>query len=312
MGYPEGVKGYRVRDVATGTFFNSRDVIFDESHFLLRSSVPGSSISLAPTSSLVPVPVPDPFVPMSDPVPSLVPSDPVPLPTAPIVDQIPVTPVPVVPVPVPRLALRAPSSRTKTALGELHASEVASAKARRERLAIAHTERLAASTHVFNDDHANLVCSESAFLSIRSDRPRNPSVASYDLKVPPATYSEARRRPDFHVWEATVIKELDTLRSMGVYSLSSATRSQGNRQPLGLRKQDRRRHSHRQRSSSSQGVSSDPRHRFRSYLRPGRKVCLYPSGRSDGMSTWLAPSMLRRHSRVPLGGVGGRTLHGSP
>lgn len=27
MGYPDGVKGWRLRDCATGTFFNSRDVI---------------------------------------------------------------------------------------------------------------------------------------------------------------------------------------------------------------------------------------------------------------------------------------------
>lgn len=29
-GYPDGVKGWRLRDCATGAFFNSRDVIFDE------------------------------------------------------------------------------------------------------------------------------------------------------------------------------------------------------------------------------------------------------------------------------------------
>ena len=56
-------------------------------------------------------------------------------------------------------------------------------------------------------------------MSIRSDRPRNPSSSSYDLKIPPATYSEAKQRPDFDVWEGTVVKELDTLQSMGVYEL---------------------------------------------------------------------------------------------
>ena len=30
MGYPSGQKGYRVRDVATGTFFTLTAVIFDE------------------------------------------------------------------------------------------------------------------------------------------------------------------------------------------------------------------------------------------------------------------------------------------
>jgi len=31
MGYPPGVKAWRCRDIATGIFFNSRDIIFDES-----------------------------------------------------------------------------------------------------------------------------------------------------------------------------------------------------------------------------------------------------------------------------------------
>jgi hypothetical protein len=38
MGYPDGVKGYRVRDVHTKTFFNSRDVIFDENHMLIEGN----------------------------------------------------------------------------------------------------------------------------------------------------------------------------------------------------------------------------------------------------------------------------------
>jgi hypothetical protein len=40
------------------------------------------------------------------------------------------------------------------------------------------------------------------------------------LKVPPANYAEAKKRPDFHLWDAAVKKELDTLKSMGVYRLS--------------------------------------------------------------------------------------------
>lgn len=63
MGYPDGVKGWRLRDCATGTFFNSRDVIFDEesvmrtkdltdSHRLSQSLAdPSSSSSLVPSPS---------------------------------------------------------------------------------------------------------------------------------------------------------------------------------------------------------------------------------------------------------------------
>lgn len=42
MGYPDGIKGWRLRDCATGTFFNSRDVVFDE----------GSSAADAPQAEL--------------------------------------------------------------------------------------------------------------------------------------------------------------------------------------------------------------------------------------------------------------------
>ncbi|KIJ15726.1 hypothetical protein PAXINDRAFT_48617, partial [Paxillus involutus ATCC 200175] len=30
MGYPDGVKGWRLRDAQLGSFFNSQDVIFDK------------------------------------------------------------------------------------------------------------------------------------------------------------------------------------------------------------------------------------------------------------------------------------------
>ena len=33
LGYPYGVKGYRVLDLSTKTVFTSRDVIFHENHF---------------------------------------------------------------------------------------------------------------------------------------------------------------------------------------------------------------------------------------------------------------------------------------
>ena len=34
LGYPDGVKGWRLRDAKTGTFFNSCDVVFDEGSIL--------------------------------------------------------------------------------------------------------------------------------------------------------------------------------------------------------------------------------------------------------------------------------------
>jgi hypothetical protein len=78
-----------------------------------------------------------------------------------------------------------------------------------------------ASSHVFDDDFVNLVCEESACLSIRSDRPRNPASPSYDMSIPPATFAEARRRPDFAIWNAVAQKEFHNLSSMGVYRLAA-------------------------------------------------------------------------------------------
>ena len=71
MGYPPGVKGYRVRDVKTGQFFNSCDVIFDENlglpHLTGEAPVPAvaddeddeddrSSAPASPPPSPAPVP----------------------------------------------------------------------------------------------------------------------------------------------------------------------------------------------------------------------------------------------------------------
>jgi hypothetical protein len=75
--------------------------------------------------------------------------------------------------------------------------------------------------HIFDDDFANLMCEESALLSTRSDRPRDPTTPTYDLSIPPATFSEARRRPDFPVWEAVAQKEFTNLSSMGVYQVTT-------------------------------------------------------------------------------------------
>ena len=48
--------------------------------------------------------------------------------------------------------------------------------------------------HIFSDEHVNLICSESALLSLCSDRPRDPSSSSYDLRIPPANFSADSKR----------------------------------------------------------------------------------------------------------------------
>ncbi|KAG2747491.1 hypothetical protein P692DRAFT_20737011 [Suillus brevipes Sb2] len=65
MGYPPGVKGWHCRDVVTGAFFNSRDVIFDE-NFTHRpfpdsddeDEDPAVPSTPAPIASHPPVPAP--------------------------------------------------------------------------------------------------------------------------------------------------------------------------------------------------------------------------------------------------------------
>lgn len=51
---------------------------------------------------------------------------------------------------------------------------------------------------------ANLIAVEFACLSVRSDVRRNPLARDYNLKIPPATYDEAIRRPDCDHWLAAM------------------------------------------------------------------------------------------------------------
>jgi hypothetical protein len=66
---------------------------------------------------------------------------------------------------------------------------------------------------------ANLIIVEVAALSVRSDTRRNPLAAGYDLRIPPATYDEAIRRPDSDHWMAAMRKEMNLMSEMSVYEL---------------------------------------------------------------------------------------------
>jgi hypothetical protein len=58
---------------------------------------------------------------------------------------------------------------------------------------------------------------ESVFLSLRSDVARNPQSPGYDMAMPPANHREAMMRSDAEEWKKVEDKELEMLRSMGVY-----------------------------------------------------------------------------------------------
>ena len=208
MSYPNGVKGYRVRDKSSGVFFNSRDVIFDESSVLHSEE---DIVFDAPLPTLTPS-VPDLAVPESGP-------DPV-----------------VTPIERPQRAhvlsrLRQQYEVDLAAQKALYLKRSAAWHARHnvvdmhDTLVVAPLRPVSpvaeSNLHIFNDDYANLMCEESALLSIRSDRPHDPTSSAYDLSIPPATFSEARRRPDFPVWEAVAQKEFTNLLSMGVYQVTT-------------------------------------------------------------------------------------------
>jgi hypothetical protein len=214
MGYPDGVKGYRVRDTSTGTFFKSRDVIFDENLASVedkdiiqvqitpetRSQTEiDQNINAEATQNITPVTIP----PRDHPI----------------------------------------RNRQLSCLGVQYEKDRDVQRLDSERRSAiwhaAHAEQdppsdneQAALTHVFDDDHVNLMCEESANLSIRSDTRRNPTDPTYDLSIPPTTYPESQARPDAGVWQACIDKELNTLKSMGVYELArlpSGRRAIGNR-----------------------------------------------------------------------------------
>ena len=261
MGYPEGVKGYRVRDRSSSTFFNSRDVIFDESPATSRDDdlIPLPSDTSRVNSSASDVPTGDdaPGTGLVDPSPPdavdtdvapgdrgpgfLDPSSPVtPPPAGPASSEVPVADSGTALVPLPSRPQRV---RVPTELGRRYDDDLAIRKAQSAKRSAAWHARHGAidarhdpldlpvpppstpsvdiNSHVFGDDFANLMCDESALLSIRSDKPRDPTSPSYDLAIPPASYSEARRRPDFPVWEAVALKEFQNLASMGVYTVTA-------------------------------------------------------------------------------------------
>ena len=218
MGYPDGVKGWRVRDVSTGTFFNSRDVIFAESLTSMgddndtptnRRDAHNTSDTTQNATAIAPQ-VTDQALPQA--------ATPTPLREHPARNRQP-----------SRLGIQYEKDREAQRIDSerrwaiWHASRVKNHQPDRDQ---------AVPTHVYNDDHANLMYEESVNLSIRSDIRRNPLDPSYDLTIPPATYSESQARPDAGIWQACVDKELNTLKSMGVYELA---RLPANRRAIGNR-----------------------------------------------------------------------------
>lgn len=215
MGYPPGIKGWRCRDSITGTFFNSRDVVFDET-FGGRPFPDSDDEDDVPPARVVPA-VPAPPLPVVVLPPALAPV---------------VAPPPVV------VLRRSGRSRDLTERGMLFHNQIVADKARLARqrevrqakaqgVPLEATDEISNGDAILPDDEevgfpqvlANLIITELACISIRSDSRRNPSAPGYDLKIPPATYDEALRRPDRDLWLAAMRKEINLMSEMTVYEL---------------------------------------------------------------------------------------------
>jgi len=235
MGYPPGVKGYRVHDKVTGQFFNCRDVIFDE------------NLGLPHLFGDAPVPAPD-LCSDSDednsdnggggpPAESSV----VPPPTSPVSSGS--TPSPGLP------ALRhSDRVHTLTEAGRAFQDSIEHAKARLvcrstpsplvldtvlppssslsllsplTPLPDSSPDSGDSDSLPFSEAVVNLVLIEHANLTVHSNTRRDPGAPGYDLSVPPATYDEAMRRPDADRWRAAMEKEMGLLHDMQLYDLVS-------------------------------------------------------------------------------------------
>ncbi|KIK15938.1 hypothetical protein PISMIDRAFT_16132 [Pisolithus microcarpus 441] len=209
MGYPDGIKGWRLRDCATGAFFNSRDMVFDEGSVMqprnisIACRLPGSVVDSSKS----------PSAPTSSTSSPLVPST---WETA---------------LSEPR---RSNCPRVLTEKGQLMADEL---QRRKDRLTIVPgtsegvddgglsegvtdaDEGETEENEVFVEHQVNLIITEQSHLSIRSDTHRDPGQPGYDMSIPPATYKEAMKQSDHEGWKEAMEKELRTMKEMGVWKL---------------------------------------------------------------------------------------------
>ena len=247
MGYPPGVKGYRVRDITTGQFFNIRDVVFDE------------SMSFPRLTGKAPIPTPPDVVDKDEdddgvPVPSPGAADDAPHPSSTTVNApSSLTSRPSAPVAPPAMSSPSPAgplhcstwSRVLTEVGRLFQESLDHTRAclAQQPVLPSIDASLPPSSSLtspfspltplpespesvdaddalpFSDAIVNLVIAEQAHLAIQSNTRRDPGSPGYDMGIPPATYDEAMRRSDADRWRIAMDKEMGLLRDMKVYDL---------------------------------------------------------------------------------------------
>ena len=219
-----------MRDITTGQFFNSRNVIFDE------------NLGLPHLTGEAPVPTVADDEDDEDSGDGTLPATP------------PSSPAPTPPSGSSGSPLRHSSqSHTLTAAGQAYQESLVHARVRLDRWALPApltpvpeptspppassplspltplpsssepAEQFMDTNTAFPlpDPVVNLVILEHAHLTIHSDTRQDPGSPGYDMGIPPATYDEAMCRPNADKWQAAMEKEMGLLRDMKVYDLVS-------------------------------------------------------------------------------------------
>jgi len=269
MGYPPSGRGYHVRSLTTHHFFDSGNVIFDENiPYHALHEVSSTPIDYSPLP--FPASVLNPDV-LSSPN-NEVSHDAVPASDASPAHDAPPLPMPSAPQATSSRVLRADRKLTdgghsyaeSIRAAKEHLEKLRASKERRRQMrdaqpmsddvaddfaALCHgglmedlpdsfaaCDNLAAATasldvHDYLQRDADAVF-EATFLSLRSDVARDPRSAGYDMTTPPANHREAMMRSDAEEWKAVEEKELQMLKTMGVYvdeDLPEGRKAIGNR-----------------------------------------------------------------------------------
>lgn len=207
LGYPDGMKGWRLRDVKTGSIFNSRDVVFDEGsvttpcdfseHLRAPVSVSGQGVaSLKPGSPSI-----TPLVHVDLPVPA----------SGGDVAAVP----PCQSSRIRQAELQAPPTGTEGVTSSAPIDTLSDLSDLTDLSDMSDSEGI-------SEQQANFIITEQAHLSIRSDVHCNPADPGYDMKLPPAMHAEVMKRSDREDWLAAMKTELALMKEMKVWELVEA------------------------------------------------------------------------------------------
>ena len=209
MGYPDGVKGYCLWDLLTGTFFVARDVIFNENApTLMPDSDSNEEEGTSPSSQN-----PDTAPPPNNSAAGTPPS------SSPWCSGHECKLTEKGAAWVAELAMTQARLDALTKRREQVCTSVSSPDTTNASLCAIDELREVESDLSIPSVVANVVIEEQAHITIRSDHWHDPTSPGYDLKIPLAMYNEAVKCPDKEEWMAVMTKELQTMKDMAVYKV---------------------------------------------------------------------------------------------